>query len=800
MSAAELHHAVQRLSVLGSVLYVAAHPDDENTAFLTAMANGRHLRSAYLSMTRGEGGQNLLGTEQGSLLGMVRTHELLAARKIDGAEQFFTRAIDFGYSKTSKETLEFWGREEIAADVVRVIRRFRPDVIVTRFTSDAGTHGNHTSSAILAAEAFVAAGSPAMNAEQFPALKPWRANRIVWNAFRFGQGDRPAPPPNSAAIDLGQYDPILGLSYAELAGIARTMHKSQGFGAAQNRGEAINDFQHVAGDTARSDLFDGIDMTWSRIEGGEKMLPLVDSLQATFSMSVPHRSVPLLLAMMRTLNTLPPDPWVDVKRREISDVIRGCSGLWIDALSDAETYVRGESIVITLSVVNRSVYAWNLDQWSVDGLGGTPAGARALPLNTQVRIVLRGVVPSSIPISQPFWLDSPPKTARYEIRDSSLIGEADGPPTLTAKVRLVLGEAALDLDIPVRYRSVDPVKGEMYRPLHISPPVRVALSSSVWVFADTKSKPVTVRVDAIRSLENASVRLSAPRGWSVQPRNRTIPRIEKGGQETVEFTVQPEDGAVSGTLEASVIVDGSTHTLSATSAVYDHIPPLTLYSSASAKLLRIELATRGSSVGYIMGAGDEIPEGLGQCGYNVTLLSDDDLRTAQLSKFTAIVAGVRAHNTRPVLRSVRQRLLEYMRTGGTYLVQYVTTTRGESENIGPYPLTIGRERVTEEDAEMRILATDHPVVRMPNRITKEDFAGWVQERGLYYASRWSHEYQAILGSNDAGEPSRDGGLLVAKVGKGHFVYTGLALFRQIPAGVPGAYRMLANILSLSATK
>ncbi len=794
--AAELRLALKKLTVLGSVLLVAAHPDDENTAFLAMMANGNLMRTAYLAVTRGEGGQNLIGSEQGDLMGVIRTQELLAARRIDGAEQYFTRAIDFGYSKTLEETIRIWGRERVLSDVVWIIRSFRPDVVVTRFTSTQGGHGNHTGSAALTNDAYAVAGDPAFFPDQLRFVQPWKPKRLVWNAFRFQQADRSVKPPNSVSLDLGTYNPLLGESYSEIAGRSRSMHKSQGFGAGQNRGEFVNYFQHLAGDSAAIGLFDGIDVTWSRVRGGEKVGSILDQAYCTFEDENPSKSLPLLMRAYGEINKLQGDPWIRTKKKEILEAIKLCGGLWIDALSSESVAVPGGEIKVTVVGLNRSSYPFRLER--VRGPLGSLDTLLNLPLNynqpVQVAFPLR--VASAAGPTQPYWLVEKPELGAYRIPNQQQVGQPENSPPYVVRARFSSSDGSIDFDVPIRFRAVDPVEGEQYRSFVIAPPVSVNLPEKVHVFAGTETKTIQVNVRNSGPRASGSLALRATDGWKIVPASVPFDFSQKDENLSVSFSVEPSARAVSTSFRAEATVGGRVVGQDMVTIRYPHIPPQVVFPQAEGHLLKIDIKAPPRRIGYIMGSGDDIPAALRQLGYSVTTLTDDDLKNGGLGGYDVIIAGVRSYNTRPALRTNQRKLMEFVEKGGTYIVQYMTQRRAESENLGPYPFTVSGDRVSVEDAPIRFLVPEHPVLNSPNKITQADFNGWVQERGLYFADKWDPPYTAVLAGNDPGEPSKDGGLLVAQHGKGHFVFTGYAFFRQLPAGVPGAYRLFVNLISL----
>jgi LmbE family N-acetylglucosaminyl deacetylase len=799
MDAADIQIALKKLTVLGSVLYVGAHPDDENTALLAYLARGRNFRTAYLSMTRGEGGQNLIGSDQGELMGIIRTQELLAARRIDGAEQFFTRAIDFGFSKSPEEALKVWNKEQVLSDVVWIIRKFRPDIIITRFSPTIGGHGHHTASAILAREAFIAAGDPSRFPEQLQELKPWKPKRIVFNLARFF--DVPIDTVHSLSVDVGEYSPLLGKSFTEIAGISRSMHKSQGFGAAQTRGENVNYFEHTAGDSAKLELFEGIDLTWSRLKNGDQVGRILRQAADAYNAQKPSASLPELLKANVEMKKLPDDPWVSLKKNELLEVIKSCTGLWVDAISPDYSATPGSELSVKVTVLNRSHV-----QIRLEGIALTYRTADTLmnlphlynkPLSASLSIRL----PRDMRYTQPYWLEEKPQTGTYTVSDRNLIGNAENPPALSARVTISIAGNAIAFDVPVQFRWVDPVEGELYRSIEIVPPVALNLDEKNYLFNTADAKKLTLKLHADISDANGMVQLFAPSGWSVDPASSPFSMKNKNDDQSVSFTIRPahDSATLSSRVDeftAAVTTPEGKSSLGIRTIQYSHIPRETLFPPAEGKLVMLQLHTVKRSIGYIMGSGDAVPGALRQMGYRVTLLSDEDLASGDLQMFETIIAGVRAYNTRHQLKIVQQRLMEYVKRGGTYLVQYVTPQKPESDDMGPYPFTIGRDRVTVEDAPVTFTDQADPLLNVPNRITQEDFQGWVQERGLYFAGKWDSTYRTVISSHDPGEQPLAGGLLVARSGKGNFVYTGYSFFRQLPAGVPGAFRLFANLVEL----
>ena len=815
--AAELKQSLDRLRVLGSVLMIGAHPDDENTATLAYFARGRHLETAYLSATRGEGGQNLIGSEQGALLGVIRTQELLAARRIDGAQQFFTRAIDFGFSKTPAETLEKWGHQQVLSDMVWVIRRYQPDVVILRFSgTPRDGHGHHQASAILGKEAYEAAGDPARFPEQLSAVKVWHARRLVWNSFAFTkeQEQEAAKAPHRIFVDAGSYDPVLGLSYTEIAGISRSQHRSQGMGAPQNRGPSLDYFQPVLGDIAAHDLFDGIDTTWARLPGGAAIGQLLDRADAEFQPDAPQKTLPLLAQARRAIAALGTDNvWVQRKLAELDETMAASAGLFLDAAVDRYRAAPGTAVTVQVTALNRSSAVVKVAGVRLAGAGAD----RALDLCTPGTLLANNqpatkkidlTLPADLPNSQPFWLTQAPQHNRYVIADRNLIGRPDPLPVLRVMFDLDVDGTLLSITRPVMHRYIDHVRGELTRPFEIVPAVAVDLPVQSEVLPARAPRAVQVALHANQDNLQGELRLTAGPGWTVTPPALPFQLAKSGDASELNFVVTPDAGAQPAMLHAAALVGGREVSASMRSLEYEHIPPQVVFSPASSGLQLAPLSILAKHVGYIMGAGDEEPAAIRQMGCDVTLLSADDLSNGDLSRYDAIVAGVRAYNLRTDLRANQDRLLHYVSGGGTLIVQYNVAedprfrrgTPATLDHLGPYPFSVTRDRVTVEEAPVEFLSAANPLLSKPNTITAKDFAGWVQERGLYFADKWDPRYQTVIESHDPGEKAMPGGMLYTRYGKGVYIFTAYAWFRQLPAGVPGAYRIFANLLSAGKTQ
>ncbi|MGC8884650.1 MAG: PIG-L family deacetylase [Bryobacteraceae bacterium] len=796
---------LERLRVVGSVLMIAAHPDDENTALLAWCAQGRKLRTGYLSLTRGEGGQNLIGTEQGELLGVIRTQELLAARRIDGAEQLFTRAIDFGFSKTADEALAKWGREQVLADVVWVIRRFRPDVVVLRFSgTPRDGHGHHQASAILGREAFRLAGDANAFPDQLKHAQPWRPRRLFWNTFSFTrqQEAEAEKMPQRLMIDTGEYDPLLGMSYGEIAGLSRSQHRSQGMGAPERRGPAPNYLVLYDGDPARGDPFEGIDTSWNRVPGGAAVAEKLDEAVAAFSVDAPERVIGPLMEARRRMERID-HPDVRRKLEELDETVALAAGLWAEVSASRAAAPPGSSVTLNLSVLNRSRLPARLERVELRGLAGGPQfGPAELGhnrLHTQ-SAALR--VPEDAPLTQPLQLRHPPKGNLYGISRLAEIGPAEADPVLTAVFRISIAGGAIELKRPVEHRYVDRVRGELTRPFVVVPPVSVRLSAMPLLFRSREPRTVPVEVRATAGAAAGILRLEAPEGWRVEPGPQRFEISDIGQAATLDFRLTPPEAGARGWLRAAAEANGREWRHLVTNIEYEHIPPQTVLQAAETKLLREDIRVSVRRIGYVMGAGDLVPEALRELGCEVTMLDDAELAHGDLSVYDTIVTGIRAWNVRAGLRAAHARLRDYMERGGAVLVQYNTLEGFGPEasdsilrNVGPYPLRIGRERVTVEEAPVRTLAPEHPLLVRPNRITAADFEGWIQERALYFPAEWDPRYEALLETADPGQPPQRGGLLFARVGKGAYIYTSYAWWRQLPAGVAGAWRIFANLVS-----
>jgi LmbE family N-acetylglucosaminyl deacetylase len=796
---ADLIQGLQKANTTGSVLYIAAHPDDENTRLISWLANERHVRTGYLSLTRGDGGQNLVGTEKSELMGLLRTQELLAARRIDGGEQFFTRAVDFGYSKNPEETFTFWEKDKILADVVWTIRKFKPDVLITRFppTSSAG-HGHHTASAILAEEAFELAADPKAFPEQLEFVEVWQAKRLFHNTSSWWYKDLPervvAHPDSFVTVDVGTYNPILGQSYSEIASESRSQHQSQGFGSGKTRGEKTEYLQLVKGENSTdNDMFSGIETTWKRYDRSGKIQINLNHAIKNFQPKHPETNAQHLIEVLNLIEALK-NPYLEYKSKEIEDLLLGSLGIWLEAIADDHTYAWGDSIKIETEIVVRSPVEVSLKAVKAPD-NSMAVNTEKTEFNKPLTLDLNYIAPNKS--SHPYWLDEPFEGI-FTVTDQQLRGVPENEP-IQIQFDLVIGEKKLSVKRPLVYKWTDPVKAEIYRPVCIVPPVSSTLQSNVYIFANSSPQDVVVAVENHGGPLKGKVLLQAPKGWNISNNSQPFTFSKKGQTNTYTFSVTaPENGTVD-ELRSLLIIQQKHSPLMIDRSVirieYDHVPIQTLIPPAKAKIVRLDVAIKGRKIGYVMGAGDEVPANLAELGFEVTMLDVNTLSTTDFSGFDAILTGIRAYNTEKALANGNKFLLEYASKGGTVIVQYNTNRGLVTEDIGPYPMKLSRDRVTDETAAVEFLNKKHPMMLSPNKLTTSDFDGWVQERGLYFANEWSDQYTALLSWHDKGEDAKNGALLVADYGKGAFVYTGISFFRQLPAGVSGAYRLLANIIA-----
>ncbi len=801
-NASEIYESVQKLNFLGSVLYVAAHPDDENTRLIAYMANHVKARTAYLSLTRGDGGQNLIGPEIRELLGVIRTQELLAARDVDGGQQFFTRANDFGYSKHPDETLEIWNKDAVLSDVVWTIRNFKPDVIINRFDHRrAGrTHGHHTASAMLSMEAFDLTNDSNAYPDQLNQTSTWQPKRLFYNTswWRYGSREKFAEVDKSNMLnfDVGVYYPLKGLSNNELASIASSQHLCQGFGRMTSRGSQSEYIELLKGDMPQdqTNVFEGIDTSWNRIKGGKAIGDILYAIETNFDFRNPASHLSDLMTAYNMLQKVEDIHWKTIKSEELKTIIQACAGLYLEASATTANATPGESVEVNIEALNRSTADIKIVSYKINNtLNQKDIQLKSNESENSKETI---TISNRSNYTTPYWLDKKGTLGMYQVDNKNLIGKPETPRAINLDFNLTINGKPITITKPVVHRYSKPDKGELYKPFEIIPEASAKISEKVIIFETDKQKDIEVIVKAGKNNLEGSISLEHPKDWSVFPTTQKVQIENKGEEQKLIFTVIPPNNQSEGYLSPKVTVSGKMFTKELIEIDYTHIPFQTVLLPSESKIVRLDIKKKGDNIGYIQGAGDVVPESLGQIGYNVVIIEPNDITPENLSRFDAVVVGIRAYNTVEDLKFKQKFLFDFVEQGGNMIVQYNTNRGVVVDQIAPYDLKLSRDRVTDEHAEVRLLNPQHELLNAPNKITQDDFKGWTQERGLYFPNEWSNEFTPILSLNDKGETPKDGSLLVAKYGKGHYIYTGLSFFREFPAGVSGAYRLFANMLSI----
>ena len=717
-----IQHDLRVFRTMGTVLHLGAHPDDENTQLIAAFSRGRGYRTGYLSITRGDGGQNESGPEFGEKLGVARTQELLAARRLDGGRQFFTRAIDFGFSKSPEEALRIWEHDVILGDVVRVIRKFRPDVIITRFPVPPGSggHGQHTASAMLAVEAFKLAGDPTAYPEQLDqGLQPWSPKRIGWNAW----GD--TKPLNGPVItfDTGGADPVTGEPFATMANRSRAMHKTQGLGifAARTGGAGPNQqtFMLLSGDAPANDIMDGVDTTWARMPGGAALIPLIDDALAKFNAADAAASVPALLAIRTKLDMLPVDPVVTEKRHDLDRIIQACLGLTVETTVPQAEVVAGEKVPLHHEVTLAAATPVSWVAVRYPGAKTEDKIFRYLKPGETVERDSRQTLPAATRTSQPYWLRKEGTPGVFHVEEPALIGEPENPPVFPVEYVFSVGGQTLVVPAePVQLvRGASPAQQRRRRA--VIPPGALHFTHPLDLFAPGTSKEVAVEVTAARDATQGEVRLDRPADWIISPAAQSFMLTHAGDKISVTFRVTAPAKDSSATLSAGAEVAGSRYFTDRFAITYAHLPVQLLQRPADTHIVALEIQTKGKRVGYLPGAGDGTAESLGQLGYEVTMLSGADLTPEKLSGLDAVVIGVRVFNERADLADAFPGLMRWVEAGGTVITQYNRPNNLKAAVLGPYPLSIEGPapllRVTDENAAVGFAAPEHPALNTPNQ-------------------------------------------------------------------------------------
>ncbi len=804
-SSSDILHSIQKLNFLGSALYIAAHPDDENTRLISYLSNEVKARTAYLSLTRGDGGQNLIGPELRELLGILRTQELLAARRIDGGEQFFTRANDFGYSKHPNETLEIWNKDSVLGDVVRIIRKFKPDVIINRFNhrNPGSTHGHHTSSAMLSVEAFDLAGNISAYTNQFNTLEAWQPKRLFFNTSWWFYGSeekfKAADKSNMLSFDVGVYYPLLGVSNNEIASLASSQHLCQGFGRLTSRGSQNEYVELLKGDLPqdKNNIFDGIDTSWSRVKGGEAVGAILYEVEKNFNFQNPSSHLSSLLEAHKLIQQIQNDHWRRLKSKELEGIITAITGLYLEASAKNALANPGNEVQINIEALNRSDASILLKSVSISK-AKAKASDLALTQNKKINLTIDLSIPQTSSYSSPYWLNKKGTLGMYTVEDPNLIGKPETPSTFYAHFVLDFDGYPITFKRPVIHRYSKPDKGELYRPFDILPEATASFKDKVMIFADGKSKKIPISIKAHRDSIKGEIVLCYSKGWKVDQESKPFEIAKKGDEQIIMFELTPPANEDESYISPIVKLNGKELTKELVTIAYDHVPIQSILLPSEAKVVRLNIQKVGEHIGYIVGAGDKVPESLEQIGYQVHIIDPNSINEGTLQKYDAVVVGIRAYNVVKELKFKQKYLFDYVENGGNLVLQYNTSGRwaAQFDNLAPYPMKLSRDRVTDENAPVQIIAKNHELVNYPNKITASDFEGWVQERGLYFPNEWDKAFTPILSMNDKGESAKSGSLLVAPYGKGHYIYSGLSFFRELPAGVSGAYKIFANMLSI----
>lgn len=817
---AAIFQQLQKLQVLGSVLYIAAHPDDENNSLLPYLAREKKYRTAYLSLTRGDGGQNLIGPEQGVELGLIRTQELLAARQIDGAEQYFTSAYEFGFSKTADETLQYWDRRKVLADMVWVIRKFQPDIIINRFPPDARAgHGHHASSAVLSIEAFTAAADPNQFPEQLTqGVSVWQAKRLLWNTFNFGGAN--TTNENQLKIDAGVFNPFLGQSYGEVGGEARSMHKSQGEGRPRRKGPVFEYFTTIAGDTAKTSLMEGIATDWSRIPNANKSIEQsIQYIIQQFNFIRPAQSINDLVQLHQQIKALSYNGiWKEQKLKEIESLIIACAGIVVEATTESEYAVPGEKLGIQFLVNKRSDASIQLSKiklHSLNSVGYDTSVNKILQNNTNYTINYFYSVSEDQSVSQPYWLAAPMKDmGTFDVSNYQFIGRANSLPPFTAQFVFSLNGIEFIVDKPVQFKFVDLVRGEIFQPLNVIPRVVVELDKNVLLTnvqtpnkKNLSSPTLLLQFKTNFTASNIPVTISLKEGEKPLYSKDSIMSFIAGNIYPLTVNLnssllkqQPE--SVYAEIEFTINGKNYAYDQLLKTIKYDHIPSINYLFKEQARVIHEPIQSIPKRVGYIVGAGDKVPEVLLQLGHTVEFLSESDIVETKLAAYDVIVVGIRAYNIHEWLTNKNEVINRFIQRGGHLIVQYLKSNLvgNKRVKVGPYDFAMSNIRVTEERAPVQMLQLNHPVLNFPNKIVDKDFDNWVQERSTYQMEPVKAPYEAILQMNDTNDKPTTGSLVTTKYGKGNFTYVSLVLFRQLPAGVAGSYKLLANLLSLPPNK
>ncbi|VXB00732.1 LmbE family protein [Flavobacterium sp. 9AF] len=785
----QIFEEIQKLNFLGKVLYVAAHPDDENTRLITYFSNYYHAETAYLSLTRGDGGQNLIGPELREKLGAIRTQELLAARNIDGGNQFFTRANDFGYSKEPNETFSIWNKEQVLEDVIQVMESFRPDIVINRFNhrTPGTTHGHHTASALLSLEAYDKLSE-----------KPKRVFfNTSWWFYGSEEAFEKADKSNLVGFNANVYYPLKGKSNHEIAALSRSQHQCQGFGSTGSRGSEIEYLELLKGDLPNANtLFQGIDTSWKRIKGGESIGKILYPIEENFDFKNPEKHIPQLIKAYQLIQKLENSHWKTDKSKQILKIIEACSGLYLEAVASVETATKNEVITLNIEAINRSNSNIKLLSYA---LLNQEKKDKQISLSNNQKVTFEEknfTIPNTFEYTNLFWLKEKPSIGMYQVPNKTIRilpeEKIQFPIIFTAEIEGI----TIDFVKNLVYKKNDSKIGETYIPFSILPETTSEIINKVSIFNTNQPKEVSIKLKAHKNNSSGIAKLILPNNWHIQPKEIPFSIAAKNDEKIITFQVFPPKEESNTDFSVELQSDNEKHQFEYVEINYNHIPKQTILEPSEGKLVKLDIQTKGKNIGYLIGAGDEVGKYLENIGYNITYINPTELQFENLTKFDAIILGIRAFNTIEDLKFKQKELFKYVENGGNLIVQYNTNNGLLTNEVAPYELSISRDRVTNENAIVTFLDPKNPVLNTPNKITAKDFENWVQEQGLYYPNKWDNAFTPILSAADEGEEQKQGALLVAKYGKGNYIYTGLSFFRELPEGVSGAYRLLVNLISL----
>lgn len=775
----DIHRQLKQLNNLSHILYLAAHPDDENTRLLSYFVHEKNIKTSYLSLTRGEGGQNLIGEELGTGLGLIRNYELLAARQLDGALQLFSSTVDFGFSKNPEESLDIWNKNQIIKETEDIIQAIKPDIIICRFpTTGEGGHGHHTASAMIAIEAY---NNTTANPTAF------HPQRVVFNAFRFG--NRNTIKDGQFKIETQQYQPGLGLSYGQLAGISRSIHRSQGVGTPQNIGVDHEYFELLAGNPIEDDLI-GIDISWNRV-GHPEISKMIENVISNFDFTSPRNSIPALIQIRQYIKAnVKDDYWKKEKLKDLDNIIIHCAGILIEALSEVPETSRDAQINIKLNAIARtnnvkiSKIAWENKILSAD------INLQNDYLSTQNLQVFIG---KNHPITQPFWLEKESNNSHYVYDKKNLLENSINNPA-KLDVGITISGEEFNFKLPIAYKYLHPLRGDVIELMRITPDIVINPLQDVLFIKKNGQNSFSLKLKAYASFKDINLSIKNDAGDLIHSQTlRNVTPLK----DTVINIILEKNANIQQNIFITASTGDQTFEYAQNYIKYDHLPELIYYTKARIKTVNPQWNIPQQKIAYIHGAGDNIPMTLKNMGLNIEVLPESSLTQSEvLNSYSTIILGIRAYNTLAQMDTYMDFLLKYVHNGGRLIVQYNTSNNLFTQNLGPYPFKISRDRVTEENARVSILENNDPLLNHPHKLTPEDFNGWIQERGLYFPSDVDNRYKLILSMHDKGEVPLNTSIMYAPYGKGVFIYTGLSFFRQIPAGQVGAIKLFLNCIEL----